>query len=235
MLQLAIPAGGEAAPLLDQEEGGGGLPLPGALGGSRTASLTRFNQGEGGAGDPSLRKGPLGRLSARLAGSLHRHHSSSSDSSHSSRSSSDTESEGAQVEVPDLALPGEPIGIITIEDVIEELMGQEILDETDHFADNECTMEVNDEMRAQMARNLPDRIKHVLMAGLNAGGSGRGLIMRRLSHLSRHSRQSNPNSVALSRSSTPPPTATDMRLSGSQRTLAAMSAEEAGGKGQGLQ
>jgi CBS domain containing-hemolysin-like protein len=32
---------------------------------------------------------------------------------------------------------GEPIGIITIEDVLEELMGQEILDETDQFVDNE--------------------------------------------------------------------------------------------------
>jgi metal transporter CNNM len=42
---------------------------------------------------------------------------------------------------------GEPIGIITIEDVLEELMGQEILDETDRFADNTRTVEVNEDTR----------------------------------------------------------------------------------------
>ena len=32
--------------------------------------------------------------------------------------------------------PGEMMGIITIEDVIEELLGQEIVDETDTWIDN---------------------------------------------------------------------------------------------------
>lgn len=45
---------------------------------------------------------------------------------------------------------GVAIGIITIEDVIEELMGREILDETDHFADNERTITVNDAFRGQV-------------------------------------------------------------------------------------
>ena len=38
--------------------------------------------------------------------------------------------------------PGEPIGVITIEDVIEELLGQEIVDETDTWIDNLRTQKV---------------------------------------------------------------------------------------------
>lgn len=40
-----------------------------------------------------------------------------------------------------------PVTCLYSADVIEELMGQEILDETDKFADNTRTVEVNEETR----------------------------------------------------------------------------------------
>lgn len=66
----------------------------------------------------------------------------------------------------------EPVGIITIEDVLEELIGQEILDETDQFVDNEMQHAVN---TANLVKNLPPQLRNSLKLrqGLSRSRSGR--------------------------------------------------------------
>lgn len=53
----------------------------------------------------------------------------------------------------------DPVGIITIEDVLEELLGAEIVDETDNYVDNLGRTRVN---AAAMARSLPPHLRKVL-------------------------------------------------------------------------
>ncbi|KAL3133531.1 hypothetical protein ABBQ38_007384 [Trebouxia sp. C0009 RCD-2024] len=70
------------------------------------------------------------------------------------------------------AEPNEPVGIITIEDVLEELIGQEILDETDQFVDNEMRHAVN---TANLVKDLPPQLRNALKLrqGLSRSRSGR--------------------------------------------------------------
>lgn len=71
---------------------------------------------------------------------------------------------------------GEAIGIITIEDVIEELLQEEIVDETDQFVDNMQTARVN---AAVLNSTLPPRLKTLLTSGAFTPRVGRLAGLRR--------------------------------------------------------
>ncbi|KAL6749260.1 hypothetical protein V8C86DRAFT_2852241 [Haematococcus lacustris] len=65
---------------------------------------------------------------------------------------------------------GDPVGIITIEDVIEELLQEEIIDETDLYVDNLQATRVN---AAEVVGALPPRLQRMLNTGLFTPRVGR--------------------------------------------------------------
>lgn len=70
-----------------------------------------------------------------------------------------------------------PIGILTIEDVLEELLGDEIIDETDTFVDNYRKMKVN---KANLSRALPPYLRKALRASPHPGSLVPGLQIYRM-------------------------------------------------------
>uniref|UniRef100_A0A7S1CTU2 CNNM transmembrane domain-containing protein n=1 Tax=Picochlorum oklahomense TaxID=249345 RepID=A0A7S1CTU2_9CHLO len=121
-------------------------------------------------------------LSAR---SFKRFRASTQPSSTSSTSSSSVRSIMSEMEeLYAIDFKGEDvvaIGIITIEDVLEELLGDEIVDETDEYVDNLCRTRVN---KTTLSRSLPPYLLKALksnpgpppMPGLKVYETARGSL-----------------------------------------------------------
>jgi hypothetical protein len=65
----------------------------------------------------------------------------------------------------------EPVGVITIEDVIEELIGGEILDETDRFVDNLKRERVISQPIFSKPLCMPDHCQKRIVKGMSTSSS----------------------------------------------------------------
>jgi metal transporter CNNM len=96
-----------------------------------------------------------------------RTHSGGSEAS-AAALAAESEAQRAQTAL-DVAAHGVPVGIITLEDVLEELMGEEILDETDAYADV-ATGEPKDAALAEMLQDVPPHMRKLLQLHLFEAG-----------------------------------------------------------------
>jgi metal transporter CNNM len=153
--------GGGGGDNSDGSDGPGSRSTTGGSGGVRTFSGGSADSG----GNANARTTPL---AAPCAARTYSGGSEASAAARAAARAAEAEAERAQSAL-DVAAHGVPVGIITLEDVLEELMGEEILDETDTFADV-VTREPKDVALAEMLQDVPPHMRKLLQLHLFEAG-----------------------------------------------------------------